>query len=675
MSNELQVINGEVVEDRRHPVIAATHRVVTHDVTRSAARNVSYVFGGAWVIGQRWWLVRSLTTRMLRTHEQAGNLEEMHYWHEKDEQSRASRHKRRMDLLTFPLHAARAVFVAMAVWFVLLVVFGVVMWASGQGSPFGPALAFAHFVGFMWWAVTTGWVAILIALGCATVFVLWRVGKQVDAAPAWLAPQAVTGRVMDNGITPARVVLALRELGITSLRKSITGMEDGGASMLSSIAIAGCGMEVDVTLPEGTSTQEVLDKRLKLAENLDRHKHEVHLLVAPKPRTVRIWAADPGALDEPVGISPLVFDPDLRADYKRGKCPWGVNLRGDPVAVSLYQRHVLVTGQSNQGKTWALRALALWLSLDRNVAFRVTDLKGDGDWKAFRNIAEVFIEGPSDDDVISATEMLEDCVTEMNRRLADNALPRPPLVAIVDEAQKAYMCPAIGADGRPYGGARNTSRFLTAVRQIQNQGRAVNVTVWQGTQDPTAQNLPPLAREGAHLRGCLAVGKAEKSRMALGDKAADGGAAPHLLRPGLDKGTLVIAGDGAPLTPGMASETVRTFPIDDKSAKEVAARAVSLRGPVIPLDPEEQRDVLQDVHEALRSDRRVKAADMPARLREMAPNCRAYRSLNGERLVEQLRSEGCVVKKYKGTDMITAERVLRAIDFRNGVKWPDEDEG
>ena len=76
-----------------------------------------------------------------------------------------------------------------------------------------------------------------------------------------------------------------------------------------------------------------------------------------------------------------------------------------------------------------------------------------------------------------------------------------------------------------------------AARKIHNQGRAVNVLLWQGTQDPTDQNLPKLVREGAHIRASLALGTESQARMALGDKAVDGGAAPHLLRPGLDKGT------------------------------------------------------------------------------------------------------------------------------------------
>ncbi|PWS48510.1 hypothetical protein DLE01_26850, partial [Streptomyces sp. FT05W] len=38
---------------------------------------------------------------------------------------------------------------------------------------------------------------------------------------------------------------------------------------------------------------------------------------------------------------------------------------------------------------------------------------------------------------------------------------------------------------------------------VHNQGRAVDVTLWEGTQDPTDQNLPKLVREGAHTRASL----------------------------------------------------------------------------------------------------------------------------------------------------------------------------
>ncbi len=148
--------------------------------------------------------------------------------------------------------------------------------------------------------------------------------------------------------------------------------------MLGPIRIAGCGVEVDVTLPSGVSTEEVQGRRRKLAENLGRHEHEVFITIPVAARTVRLWIADSGALDEPIGPSPLTIDADMSADYATGRAPWGQDLRGDAALISLYQRHLLITGLSNQGKTASLRALLLWLVLDPTVEVRIADLKGVG---------------------------------------------------------------------------------------------------------------------------------------------------------------------------------------------------------------------------------------------------------------------------------------------------------
>ncbi|MFF9345494.1 ATP-binding protein, partial [Streptomyces sp. NPDC014773] len=397
---------------------------------------------------------------------------------------------------------------------------------------------------------------------------LWSVGRKQQAAPAWALPANVRSGEGEP-ITPSIVVKALRDLGVPALRNAIKDMGDAGASMLGPIRIAGCGVEVDVTLPSGVSTIEVQNRRRKLAENLTRHEHEVFITIPTAARTVRLWIADSGALDEPIGPSPLVTDDTLVADYAKGKAPWGQDLRGDAASLSLYQRHLLITGLSNQGKTAALRALVLWLALDRTVEFRIADLKGAGDWAMFDGLATVLIQGPTDDHVIEATEMVEGGVEEMERRLtAPAGTDFPPLILLVDEAQVAFMCPVKDADKRPYGGSKATSRYFMAARKIHNQGRAVNVLLWQGTQDPTDQNLPKLVREGAHTRASLALGTESQARMALGDKAVDGGAAPNLLRPGLDKGTVIVASDGIAIPAGQSSITVRTHYIDTDTAAE-----------------------------------------------------------------------------------------------------------
>lgn len=154
--------------------------------------------------------------------------------------------------------------------------------------------------------------------------------------------------------------------------------------------------------------------------------------------------------------------------------------------------------------------------------------------------------------------------------------------------------------------------------------------------------------------------------MALGDKAVDGGAAPHLLRAGLDKGMVVVAGDGAPLSGGQASVTIRTHYISTEDAAVVARRAVRLRGPVVPLDTDEPRDLLQDVHEALGEDDKTRAAHLADRLRESGHRC--YRSINGQRLVEMLAGVGVTVPPGQGAHFwVSAVSVLRALDERDGV--------
>ena len=124
-----------------------------------------------------------------------------------------------------------------------------------------------------------------------------------------------------------------------------------------------------------------------------------------------------------------------------------------------------------------------------------------------------------------------------------------------------------------------------AARKIHNQGRAVNVLLWQGTQDPTDQNLPKLVREGAHIRASLVLGTESQARMALGDKAVDGGAAPHLLRQAWTRAPSSSPPTASSIPAGQSSITVRTHYIDDDAAEAIADRAKALRDGVTTCTP------------------------------------------------------------------------------------------
>ncbi|MFJ5778802.1 FtsK/SpoIIIE domain-containing protein [Streptomyces sp. NPDC093094] len=653
----------------------AVRRAVTHENTtaaaRAAARHSLYVVGGARIVGHRAWDGRTAARyeRYMRTAEAAGNMELAAEWEERGQRYREARHRRRMDLLTSPIDAAKGIAAGTGMGIGGLVALGIVMAVATKDvtDVVTPLMATVEFINLLITIVQVVW-GPLVSIGpFLALLALWAVGSKQQAAPQWALPATV--RTSDGEpITPSIVVKALRDLGVPALRNAIKEMGDAGASMLGPIRIAGCGVEVDVTLPSGVSTNEVQQRRRKLAENLTRHEHEVFITIPEAARTVRLWVADSGALDEPIGPSPLVTDESMTADYAKGRAPWGQDLRGDAAALSLYQRHLLITGLSNQGKTVALRSLALWLALDKSVQFLMGDLKGVGDWAMFDGVATTLIQGPTDEHVIQVTEMVEGAVDEMNRRLmAPPGTVFPALIVLVDEAQVAFMCPLKDEDGRYYGGSKATSRYFMAVRKIHNQGRAVNVLMWQGTQDPTDQNLPKLVREGAHTRASLALGTESQARMALGDKAVDGGAAPNLLRPGLDKGTLVVASDGIALPKGQSSITVRTHYISTDDAKAIADRAKALRDGVTTLTIIEcgaDRDPLADIAAVLGDAARVLTADVLKRLSALSED--AYGTWTPGDLKRVLEDAGAEPYKSDGRMVVGRERVARALANRDG---------
>ncbi|MFE1105207.1 FtsK/SpoIIIE domain-containing protein [Streptomyces rochei] len=655
----------------------AVRTAVTHETTRATVRAVArhslYTLNGGRIVARRAWDGRtgSRYERMIRAAEAAGNLEAAEEWEERLTRFRAARHHRRMDLLHSPVEAAKGVAVGAGMSIGVLVALGVVMAINTGhvGDVITPLTATIDFIALLIRIVQIVWGPALTIGPFLALLALWSVGRKQQAAPNWALPANVRNGEGEP-ITPSIVVKALRDLGVPALRNAIKEMGDAGASMLGPITIAGCGVEVDVTLPSGVSTDEVQKRRKKLAENLTRHEHEVFITIPQAARTVRLWIADSGALDEPIGPSPLVTDETLTADYAKGKAPWGQDLRGDAAALSLYQRHLLITGLSNQGKTAALRALALWACLDRRVEFRIADLKGAGDWAMFDGLATVLIQGPADEQVIEATEMVEGLVDEMNRRIeirrTDPGAVFAPLIGIVDEAQVAFMCPVKDEEGRPYGGSKAVSRYFMAVRKVHNQGRVVDVILWEGTQDPTDQNLPKLVREGAHTRAALALGTESQAEMALGAKAVKAGAAPHLLRQGLDKGTLVVASDGIDIPAGQPSITVRTHYIDDEQATAITDRAKALRGGVTTLhaiDRGEERDPLADIATVLGSDARVRTQEVITRL--TALNADAYASWSFIDLKRVLDAAGAEPYKSDGRMVVGRDRVARALANRD----------
>lgn len=693
----VQVLNGEPQsEPRRH-----FHRVrvvVGHKHTRTVARQGAYVAAGALHARKRWRDERTTARhhRMMTVAEVTGDHATALLWEERASRHRAEKHARRMELLKHgPIHLARSLIISALVAAGTLVLLGVILAAADKQAAdvIRPLMDAAVFVRFMAQVIAVLFWPVVALAPVAVLASLWSLGRRRAEVPAWLAPQGAKQAPGNSKITPSVVIVALRDLGVAALRAKIKEMEDGAAALLGPIAVAGVGVEVDVYLPSGVSTTDILDRHQKLAENLGRHRHELYMTVpAERARTVRLWIADIGALNQPIDPSPLVTDPDIVANWFTGAAPWGVDLRRDPVGFRPKQRHLLLTGLSNHGKTFALRALLLWCAFDPCVEFRIADFKGIGDWSMFEGLATELIEGPSDRHVIAGTHMIEATVEEMEDRLEraremgfkdgvpEEVARKPgsgfhPIIVAVDEAQKAVMCPATDADKNPYGGLTNKSRFLTGCREIQNQGRAVNVVLYLGTQDPTPQNFPVLLRNSSHLRASLPLGSKGQSEMVLGEDAVTAGAAPHRLRRGIDKGVVVAFGEGLDFPVGQSHMTVWTYFVNGEDAHVVADRAKERRRPVTTRAGAEDQDdlpeldVLADVAALLGDARRMKVQEVLQRLAEQDER---YRDWTNADFKAAMEAEGAENYPYNGITHVHGGRVREALARRFSASGDDQ---
>lgn len=684
---ESDYLEGEIVDDwddeQPNPVV----------------EHAGFVVAGIIVVSRRTWDASSSTlyNQMIRAATAIGDTENALEWEERRAAYQRDRHARRFDWIELPARFIGGVpqFALGSTILLLIIGFLLAIATKDLVQVVAPVIWLAEATRFTITAVALLWFPFLISATSIAVALLWLIGKNSAEAGEipWLAHRYNDDHDGDP-ITPSIVVTAFRDLGIAPLRKAIESMGDAGAAMLSPIVIAGCGVELDVTLPSGTSTKEIQDRHQKLAENMGRHEHEVFITVASKPRTVSLFIADPGALDEPIGPSPMAGDPNVRADYYTGRAPWGETLRGQAATVSLFQQHLLITGKSNQGKTASLRALLLWLAFDVTVEFWIADLKGVGDWSMFNSLAAVLIEGPTDADCMAATHMVEEGVEEMNRRItalkdsdSEEGVTRDmartpgsgfhPLVIVVDEAQKAFMCPAEDDSKRPYGGNAKDSRFFNGVRALQNQGRAVNVTIHLGTQDPTDRNLPAMVRDPAHLRIALYLATESQAKMALGDAPVKQGAAPHKLRDGLDRGTVICHGPGIEVPRGEPAVTIRTHYIDGKEAVLIAGLAKKRRAKVLTrtgaVELEPARSLLDDLDEILSGrTEKVRLAHLPGLLADLAPGYKPYEVITGEDLAKFLADRGIKTTRPQGV------RTLDPQTFRTGLQHlatNDHDDG
>lgn len=667
------IVEGEIVDS--DPAPAATRTLpVPGPRTQAAGRHAAYVVLGAAVVARRTWDSRSGAgyDRWIRSAEADGDHARLLELEARRAAFRRDRHARRMEWLTLPGTIARAVPWILLGAFLVLGTIGILLGIATRhiaavGLPF---VTCAHVVAFAVAAVSAGLVPFTLTALAAALVLLWRAGRRHAHASAtgWLA--AGKPQDADQGliVTCDAIVVALQHLRVTELQRAL---KDGWRPTFHQPPIQdGQGYAAVLSLPLGTTAEMVADQRPVLARNLQRAEVEVWPSDAERggvgpPGTMALWVADRGVLSKPAPEYPLLHEGT--ADVFAG-VPGGVTARGDMTVIPVVSNNFVLGGMPGQGKSNAGRAIMLGCALDPIAELGVFVFAANGDFDAYEPRLSRYHKGDGEDVVIAAVQRLEWLYGEVARRegrLAELgakkvsrqlALANPDLRPLVDFYSECH-----GLYGHPEYGLLAAELSTKTVKR----GRKTGVSLGFDTQSSRKAGIPPELVELVSVNACFAVKTWRSNDGFLGDGSFQAGIRATKLRPGRDRGTSLITG-----VSDAQFELLRWYfiEVDDDTgydaAAEVIARAVAKAAPGVVAGPAaapaEARDLLADLAQVVGSER-IRLADLPARLRELAPQHREYRALTGAALRELLDSEGIRVTNAGNVPRLDPADLHRAL--------------
>jgi DNA segregation ATPase FtsK/SpoIIIE, S-DNA-T family len=669
-------------------------RVAGHERTRSGARWVVrnamvYVVTGVLVLGRRAWEARtnSRYERLMRAAEAAGDYERLTDWEARAEQARERRHRRRMDWISAPLEMARAAAVATMCGIGFLLGLGTVL-AIAHKDPswlLAPVQKAVDGIAWLVWLLGMIWLPITVVAPWLLLAGLWQVGRRHGSVPRWAAPAG--GREHPAVIvTPGGVATALAHLGIPALNRAV---KDGWQVEFATppVRVNGRGYQTTFSLPMGVTPEMIADKRDVLARNLVRASLEVWPSAAERAGYVDLWVADQGSTERPAPPYPLLHDG--AADVFAG-VPLGVSQRGDVIAPPLPGANVAFGGVMGQGKSNAARVVMAGAALDPLAELWVFVFANNGDFDAYRPRLARYHRGVDDSTVLAALEALHALYAEVGRRearlaeLGAKKVTRPlaekypdlrPLVALFSECHELF--------GDPHHGREAADLAVQTMRRA----RKTAITLGFDTQSSRADAIPPKIVELVKLNACFAVKSWRSNDGFLGDGSFQAGIRATELRMGKDVGTSILTGATAE-----RFEIVKWFYIeaDDDTgydaAADIIARAVAHLHPAVaaPAGGHHEvpapvvRDLLDDIAAVLGVDRwnaeKVPAADIPARLRTLAPDWAPYRTINGLQIRHYLDTEYGVKVATTGRKYPVDPAAIRdAVSRRNFADTADGD--
>jgi S-DNA-T family DNA segregation ATPase FtsK/SpoIIIE len=245
--------------------------------------------------------------------------------------------------------------------------------------------------------------------------------------------------------------------------------------------------------------------------------------------------------------------------------------------------------------------------------------------------------------------------TKVTREMAQRDARLRPKVVVFDECQEMFRHDKHGAAAKEL-----------AIK-LMMKARKTAITLLFVTPAPSADSLPrDLAKTVSH-RVCFAIGDHQGNDAILGTGAHKRGITAVDLVPGEDLGTAMASGFS--LKPGLLrTHWIRKDKQVDQIAPivEYALGAWTRTATAVPAVPDVVvgRDLLTDVASALGGYDRLKATDVAAKLRDLAPGHAEYESMTGEDLAAALEDGGVPVRKLKGTLTVRTSAVLAALADR-----------
>ncbi len=637
-----------------------------------------------WVLGRRWWEARTNARyeRLMRAAEAAGDYEQLTDWEQRGEQARERRHRRRMDWITLPFGIVRAAAVALMGGIGFLLTLGAVLAIAHRDTAWllSPTQKVVDAVAWLVWLVDVIWLPVAVALPWLLLACVWQVGRRHGSVPRW-AESAATREHPTVIVTPGGVAAALAHLGIPAMNRAV---KDGWQVEFATppVRVNGRGYQTTFSLPMGVTPEMIADKRDVLARNLVRAPLEVWPSAADRAGYVDLWVADQGSTERPAPPYPLLHEGT--ADVFAG-VPLGMSLRGEVIAPPLPGANVAFGGVMGQGKSNAARVVMAGAALDPLAELWVFVFANNGDFDAYRPRLARYHRGVDDTTVAEAVDALRALYAEVGRRearlaeLGAKKLTRPlaekhpdlrPLVALFSECHELF------------GDSHHGREAADLAVQTMRRARKTAITLAFDTQSSRADAIPPKIVELVKLNACFAVKSWRSNDGFLGDGSFQAGIRATELRMGKDVGTSILTGATAE-----RFEIVKWFYIEvdddtgfdaaadiiDRSMQDLHPAATARMAADLEQATAEPRDLLEDIATVLGVDHsdavKVPAADIPARLRSLAPDWTPYRTVTGLDIRRYLQAEhGIKVattgRKYPVDPAVIREAVARRNDRR-----------